>query len=81
MESKKPLTLLERAKRGGQVVSRNKKHMAEIGRKGGLAVSQDKDHMAQIGSKGGKALKKKRELMNSQLESKNPPSPKKGRSE
>jgi len=42
-------------KKGGEVVSQNRKHMAEIGRKGGERVSQDREHMAQIGRKGGEA--------------------------
>jgi general stress protein YciG len=40
-------------RKGGEVVSRNRQHMAEIGRKGGEAVSRDTKHMAEIGRKGG----------------------------
>ncbi len=43
-------------RKGGEVVSQNRKHMAEIGRKGGERVSQDREHMAQIGRKGGEAV-------------------------
>jgi hypothetical protein len=42
-------------KKGGEVVSRDKQHMASIGRKGGEAVSRDRAHMALIGQKGGEA--------------------------
>lgn len=40
-------------RKGGQTVSRNRDHMAQIGRRGGQAVSRDRDHMAQIGREGG----------------------------
>ena len=40
-------------RKGGETVSRDRKHMAEIGRKGGEAVSRDRAHMAEIGRKGG----------------------------
>ena len=42
-------------RKGGQKVSSNRDHMAEIGRKGGEAVSRNRDHMAEIGRKGGQA--------------------------
>ena len=42
-------------KKGGEVVSQNRAHMAAIGRKGGEAVSGDREHMAQIGRRGGEA--------------------------
>lgn len=42
-------------RKGGQVVSQDRQHMAEIGRRGGSAVSQDRDHMAEIGREGGQA--------------------------
>lgn len=42
-------------RKGGEVVSQNREHMAEIGAKGGEAVSRDRAHMAQIGAKGGLA--------------------------
>jgi general stress protein YciG len=42
-------------KKGGESVSQDRDHMAEIGRKGGQTVSQDRDHMAEIGRKGGEA--------------------------
>ncbi|MEW6055213.1 MAG: general stress protein [Bdellovibrionota bacterium] len=51
------------ARKGGEAVSRNRKHMAEIGRKGGEAVSQDRRHMAEIGRKGGEAVSQNREHM------------------
>ena len=50
-------------KKGGEAVSRNRQHMAEIGRKGGERVSQDREHMAQIGRKGGEAVSGDREHM------------------
>jgi uncharacterized protein len=50
-------------KKGGEVVSQNRKHMAEIGRKGGERVSQDREHMAQIGRKGGEAVSSDRAHM------------------
>jgi general stress protein YciG len=34
---------------GGQAISRDRKHMAEIGRKGGLMLSRDREHMRKIG--------------------------------
>lgn len=43
------------SKAGGQAVSQNRSHMAEIGRKGGETVSKDRSHMAEIGRKGGQA--------------------------
>ncbi|MCA1589729.1 MAG: stress-induced protein [Acidobacteria bacterium] len=43
----------EAARKGGEAVSRNREHMAEIGRKGGAKVSQDREHMARIGRRGG----------------------------
>jgi len=42
-------------RKGGEVVSKDKQHMAAIGRKGGEAVSRDRAHMALIGQKGGEA--------------------------
>lgn len=51
------------ARKGGEAVSRNRKHMAEIGKKGGEAVSQDRKHMASIGRKGGEAVSQNREHM------------------
>lgn len=50
-------------KKGGEAVSQNRRHMAEIGRKGGERVSQDRDHMAQIGRKGGEAVSGDRQHM------------------
>lgn len=43
-------------KKGGEKVSQDRAHMAEIGRRGGQAVSQDRKHMAEIGRKGGEAV-------------------------
>ena len=42
-------------RKGGQAVSRDREHMAEIGRQGGEAVSRDREHMARIGREGGEA--------------------------
>lgn len=53
----------EAARKGGQAVSRNREHMAEIGRKGGQAVSRNRDHMARIGRKGGEAVSRDRQHM------------------
>ncbi|HSN99302.1 MAG TPA: KGG domain-containing protein [Candidatus Nanopelagicales bacterium] len=50
-------------KKGGEVVSQNRRHMAEIGRKGGERVSQDREHMAHIGRKGGEAVSGDRQHM------------------
>src|SRR5689334_9342359 len=50
-------------KKGGEVVSQNRKHMAEIGRRGGERVSQDRAHMAEIGRKGGEAVSGERHHM------------------
>ena len=53
----------EAGKKGGEAVSRNREHMAEIGRKGGEAVSRNREHMAAIGRKGGEAISRNREHM------------------
>ncbi len=45
----------EVGRKGGEVVSQNREHMAAIGRKGGEAVSKDRKHMANIGREGGEA--------------------------
>jgi uncharacterized protein len=45
----------EAGKKGGEVVSKDREHMADIGKKGGEAVSQDREHMADIGKKGGES--------------------------
>lgn len=50
-------------KKGGEAVSQNRRHMAEIGRKGGERVSQDREHMAHIGRKGGEAVSGDRQHM------------------
>lgn len=53
----------EAGRKGGQTVSQNREHMANIGRKGGEAVSQDKTHMSAIGRKGGESVSQDREHM------------------
>lgn len=47
-------------RKGGQTVSRDRSHMAEIGRKGGVAVSRDREHMAAIGKEGGESSRSTR---------------------
>lgn len=42
-------------RKGGESISQDREHMAEIGRKGGRTVSQNREHMAAIGRKGGGA--------------------------
>ncbi len=42
-------------RKGGEVVSRDREHMAAIGRAGGEAVSRDREHMSRIGREGGEA--------------------------
>ena len=51
----------EAGRRGGEVVSQDREHMANIGRKGGEAVSRDREHMASIGRKGGESTGNNRE--------------------
>ncbi len=48
---------------GGEVISRNREHMASMGRKGGLKVSADRKHMASIGRLGGEIVSRDREHM------------------
>src|SRR4051812_43706691 len=50
-------------RKGGEVVSPNRDHMASIGRKGGEAVSRDREHMALIGRKGGETVSRDRQHM------------------
>lgn len=50
-------------RKGGESVSRNRDHMAQIGRRGGEAVSRDREHMAQIGRKGGETVSRDRAHM------------------
>jgi general stress protein YciG len=50
-------------KKGGEAVSKNRQHMAQIGKRGGERVSQDREHMAQIGRKGGEAVSGDRDHM------------------
>src|SRR5262245_5526989 len=52
----------EAGRKGGQAVSRNRRHMAEIGRRGGEAVSQDREHMAEIGREGGERSRGEHEI-------------------
>ena len=47
-------------RKGGQAVSKDRGHMAQIGRKGGETVSEDRAHMAAIGSKGGQSRSQKK---------------------
>lgn len=53
----------EAGRKGGQTVSQDRKHMADIGRKGGESVSEDRAHMAQIGRRGGEAVSEDRAHM------------------
>lgn len=53
-----PETRRRVASLGGQKVSRDKAHMAEMGRKGGRAASADRAHMAAIGRIGGSNSRK-----------------------
>ncbi len=41
--------------KGGETVSQDREHMADIGRKGGKSTSRDRSHMADIGAKGGES--------------------------
>ncbi len=41
--------------KGGETVSQDREHMADIGRKGGESTSRDRSHMADIGAKGGES--------------------------
>lgn len=50
---RKGMSRQEAGRKGGQVVSQDREHMARIGRKGGQTVSKDREHMARIGRKGG----------------------------
>ena len=42
-------------RKGGEAVSKDRAHMAQIGRQGGEAVSKDREHMSRIGREGGEA--------------------------
>jgi general stress protein YciG len=57
-----PAEAKEAGRKGGQAVSRNRRHMAEIGRRGGEAVSQDREHMAEIGREGGERSRGEQEI-------------------
>ncbi len=50
-------------RKGGETVSQNRTHMAEIGKKGGATVSRDRAHMSAIGRKGGASVSRDREHM------------------
>lgn len=50
-------------RKGGEVVSKDRDHMAEIGHKGGEEVSRDRGHMSEIGRKGGQAVSQDRKHM------------------
>lgn len=50
-------------KKGGDSVSRDRSHMANIGRRGGVSVSKDREHMIAIGRKGGVAVSADRDHM------------------
>jgi uncharacterized protein len=53
----------EAGRKGGQSVSRDHEHMANIGKKGGESVSRDREHMAAIGKKGGETVSRDRQHM------------------
>lgn len=48
-----PQSAAAAGRKGGQRVSKDRAHMANIGRKGGFSVSKDREHMARIGKVGG----------------------------
>ncbi len=50
-------------RKGGESVSKDRSHMAEIGRRGGQAVSRDRSHMAIIGRRGGESVSRDRAHM------------------
>jgi general stress protein YciG len=50
-------------RKGGQSVSRDRAHMAEIGRRGGATVASRDGHMGAIGRKGGAKVAESREHM------------------
>lgn len=52
-----PETRRRVASLGGQKVSRDRAHMAELGRKGGKSISKNRAHMAKIGAAGGASRK------------------------
>ena len=58
-----PQEAKEAGRKGGEEVSKDREHMADIGRKGGEAVSRDREHMANIGRKGGQEVSKDRDHM------------------
>ncbi|HEX5324387.1 MAG TPA: general stress protein [Capsulimonadaceae bacterium] len=45
----------EAGRKGGEAVSRDRRHMSQIGERGGQSVSRDRGHMAEIGRKGGES--------------------------
>lgn len=50
-------------RKGGERVSQDRAHMAEIGRKGGERIGQNSKHMAEIGRKGREAVSRDRAHM------------------
>lgn len=50
-------------RKGGRMVSVDRRHMAEIGRRGGSKVAEDRDHMAEIGRRGGSKVAEDRHHM------------------
>jgi general stress protein YciG len=58
-----PNVLREAGRKGGEKVSQNRQHMADIGRRGGIAVAQNRQHMADIGRRGGRAVAQNRQHM------------------
>lgn len=48
-----PETRKKVARMGGLTISKNRKHMSELGKRGGKSISKDRKHMARIGRIGG----------------------------
>ena len=79
LEPKRPMTLSEAGRKGGEKVKRERgpDFYAEIGRKGGRRVSQDHgpSFYSEIGRKGGEARRQGEGLDEVDDPSKNPPEP------